>query len=125
MWITWELTKAIVPVYFIVTFLKHTPVLDWIAKVFQPAMKIFGLPGEASLPLVFGMVLNIYFAIAAIIPLDLTQKQITILSTMLLLCHSLFIETAVAKKTGVPVKGIVLMRFLLAVFAGVLLNQLI
>lgn len=120
--VTWELAKAIVPVYFIVTFLKYTPFLDWLAKVFQPAMKLFGLPGEASVPLVMGAVLNIYFAIAAIIPLQLDSKQITIIATMLLLCHSLFIETAIAKKTGIAVKRIVILRVMLAVLSGVLLN---
>ena len=28
---TWELTKVIVPVYFFVTFLKYTPILNWIS----------------------------------------------------------------------------------------------
>ncbi|NLT94292.1 MAG: nucleoside recognition protein, partial [Clostridia bacterium] len=27
---TWELAKVIVPVYFIITFLKYTPVIKWL-----------------------------------------------------------------------------------------------
>ena len=123
--VTWELVKAIVPVYFVITFLKYTPVLETVAKIFEPAMKLFGLPGEASLPIVLGLALNLYFAIAAIVPLDLNSEQITIIATMLLFCHSLFIETAVAKKTGIPVKGILMTRGALAVGSGLLLNYIL
>lgn len=121
-YITWELAKTIIPVYFLITFLKYTPVLGWIAQHFAPIMAVFGLPGDASLPLVLGNVLNPYFALAAIIPLDLTGKEITILSTMLLLSHSLFVETAINKKTGIKVKGIIVLRLGSAIIAGIMLN---
>lgn len=124
-YITRELAKAIIPVYFVITVLKHTPVLDWIAEFFEPAMAVFGLPGDASVPLVLGNVLNLYFAIAAIIPLDLTAKQLTIIATMLLLSHSLFIETAINKKTGIKVKGLLALRLGSAIFSGIILNLVI
>ena len=94
--ITWELGKVIIPVYIIVTILKYTPILNWIADFMKPVMFILGLPGEASLPLVLGMFLNIYAAIGAILPLDMNTKEITIVAAILLLAHSLPLEATVS-----------------------------
>lgn len=119
---TWELTKIVVPVYFFVTFLKYTPVLSWISNFFAPVMRIVGLPGEASLALVLGNMINLYAGIGVIASLNLTIKQITILAIMLSFSHSLFLETAVAKKTGVNVALILLIRISLAIIFGILFN---
>ena len=97
----WRLTKIVVPVYFFVTFLKMTPMLDMISRWFEPAMRLIGLPGEASLVLVLGNSINLYAGIGVITSLTLNIKQITILAVMLSFSHSLFLETAVAKRTGV------------------------
>lgn len=98
---TWVLGKIIFPITFLVTILKFTPVIDWIVYLFTPLMKWIGLPGEAAIPLVLGLVLNLYAAIGAIITLDLTVKSVFILAMMLSFAHNLFVETAVAKKIGV------------------------
>lgn len=122
---TWELTKIVVPVYFFVTFLKYTPILNWISNVFSPAMQLIGLPGEASIALVLGMTTNLYAGVGAIASLELTIKQITILSVMLSFCHSLFLETAIVKKTGMRISIVLLIRFSLAIVSGVVLNIII
>ena len=56
----WMLTRIMVPVYVILTILARTPVLPWIAGVFAPLMKYWGLPGEAATALVLGMTINIH-----------------------------------------------------------------
>jgi hypothetical protein len=122
---TWLLTKIIVPVYFIITILKYTKILDYIALFFAPAMKFLGLPGEAAVVLVLGNVVNLYAAIGAITSFSFTAKQITILAVMLSFSHSLFMETAVAKKTGVSVFAVLFIRFTLAIISGLVLNILI
>src|SRR5690606_37667059 len=85
----WRLTKIIVPVYFFVTFLKMSGILDTISIWFEPSMKLLGLPGEASLVLVLGNCLNLYAGIGAIAFFSLSIKQITILAVMLSFSHSL------------------------------------
>jgi len=122
---TWELTKIIVPVYFVVTFLKHTFLLEFISNVFKPFMNIIGLPGEAAIVLVLGNMVNIYAAIGAIATLTLTPKEITIIAVMLSFSHSLFMETAVAKKTGINVLIILTIRLSLALASGLILNILL
>lgn len=123
--ITWVLTRVIVPVYFFVTILKYTPVLPWISELMVPVMKFVGLPGEASLALVLGYTVNIYAAIGAILPLHMNVKEITIISAMLLMAHSLPVETAVNKQTGVSVYSLVLIRIVLSFAFGITFNWLL
>ncbi len=120
-----ELAKIIIPVYFAVTVLKYTHALDYIASVFEPLMKAFGLPGEAAVPVVLGNVLNIYAAIGAITSITLTAKQITIIAVMLSFSHTLPVETAVSKKMGVSVMVVLAIRIGLAVMSGLILNLVI
>lgn len=118
----WRLTKIVVPVYFLVTFLKMTSILGIISTWFEPIMKILGLPGEASVALVIGNSINLYAGIGAMTGLDLTIKQATIVAVMLSFSHSLFLETAVAKKTGLSVAFVLAFRIGLAIVSGIILN---
>ena len=121
----WELSKILVPVYFFVTFLSFTPIIDIISHFFEPVMKIIGLPGEASLPLVLGNFISLYAGIGAMASLTLTSKQITILAIMLSFSHSLFIESAVAKKTGVSLSLVISTRIILALLSGIIFNMIL
>lgn len=121
----WILSKVIIPIYMIVTILKHTPVLNYVAVVFSPLMKMFGLPGEAAIVLVLGGLINIYAAIGAIMSLTLTAKQITILAVMISFAHNLLVETAVSTRVGVSARLIVGFRILLAVLGGLIINVML
>lgn len=120
--VTVDLAKIVVPVYILVTFLKYTPVLGYIAKTAEPLMKMAGLPGEASVAIVLGYFTNLYAAIGAIASLNLSSKETTIIATMLLIAHSLPMETAVSKKVGVSGLAMVAIRVILSVAAGAALN---
>ncbi|SFQ94986.1 nucleoside recognition domain-containing protein [Desulfoscipio geothermicus] len=119
---TWHLARVIVPVYLVVTLLKYTPVMGWIAGLFAPVMRFFGLPGEASLVLVLGKLLNIYAALGAISSLDLTGREITIIAAILLLSHSLPVESAVSGRTGVSGLLMTALRLIMGVLAGLTVN---
>jgi len=119
---TWTLAKVIVPIYIIVTILKYTPVIGWIAILFEPVMQLFGLPGEAAIAVVMGNLLNIYAALGVMATLPLTMKQITIMSVMLSFSHTLLVETAVSKRVGVSIPVILSVRIGLAVLSGIVLN---
>ncbi|SDK18777.1 nucleoside recognition domain-containing protein [Natronincola ferrireducens] len=121
---TWMLAKVIIPVYFVVTFLQHTPAIDWIAHIFQPVMALFNLPGEAAIILVMGNFLNLYAAIGAIKAISITPMEVTIISVMLSFSHSLLVETAVTKKLGISVPVIIFIRVGLAVVSGIILGRI-
>jgi hypothetical protein len=120
---TWMLAKIIVPVYVFVTILKHTPVIGWIADLFQPLMGLFELPGESVIVLVVGMLLDPYAAIGAIAAISLTATQITTLAVMVCFCHSLFIESAIVTKLGINIFMASGVRLGLAVVFGILVGK--
>ncbi|NMB26424.1 MAG: nucleoside recognition protein [Tissierellia bacterium] len=121
----WNLSKIVVPVYFLVIFLSYTGILNIISDLCEPVMNIFGLPGEASLPLVLGNFINLYAGLGAMASMTLTSKQVTILAIMLSFSHSLFLESAVVKKVGVSVGLAVLIRIVLALILGIIFNLIL
>jgi spore maturation protein SpmB len=122
--LTWELAKIIIPVYILITFLKHTPVMPWLSRLLEPLLGLMGLPGEAALALVFGMGVSFYAGLGVIASLDLTAKQMTVIGSVLLIAHSLPVETAITKKTGIPAFPILVMRVVVAFLCGIGLNMI-
>lgn len=119
---TWSLGKIIFPITLLVTLLQYTPVLPWLVELVSPVMHIFGLRGEAAVPLVLGNALNLYAGIAGIISLELTVKEVFIIAVMISFAHNLFIETAVALKVGVKLWLVLTVRLGLAAFSGIIIN---
>jgi hypothetical protein len=120
--VTWTLSKIIFPITFIIAFLQHTPVLPWVIEKISPFMSIFGLSGDAAIPLVLGNFLNLYAAIGSMLTLDLTVKEVFIIAVMLSFSHALLIESGVAIKTGVKLWIVLLVRIGLAVTSAIVIN---
>nr|MBO2472594.1 nucleoside recognition protein [Bacillota bacterium] len=116
------LAKAIVPAYIIVFVLAHTPVLGWIAAAAAPLLHWIGLPGEAAVPLILGLFVNLYAAIGAMASLTLTAKEMTIIAIFLSMAHSLVVETAVTSRIGVPARLALTIRLGLAVLLATIVN---
>ena len=116
------LLKVVIPVFAFVKILEHTPVINWISSVCDPLMKIMGLPGEAALAMVTGMLVNFYAALGIILALGLSAWQVTTIAVILCCCHELILETAIIKKTGISAWPILGIRFFTAILAGVVMN---
>lgn len=114
--------KVILPVFTVIKVLEHTPAIVWISQVFDPLMRFVGLPGEAALAVVTGMLFNFYAALGIILALGLSAWQITIVAVILSCCHELVLETAIIKKTGISAWLILGIRFFTAVSAGAVMN---
>ncbi|AST93296.1 MULTISPECIES: nucleoside recognition domain-containing protein [Sutcliffiella] len=119
---TWTLGKVIFPITILVGILQHTPVLQYITNFIAPVMGIFGLSGEAAIPLVVGNFLNLYAGIGAILTLDLTVKEVFILAMMLSFSHNLLVESTVAARVGIKIWIILVVRLGLAFFSGIIIN---
>ncbi|REJ32302.1 MAG: nucleoside recognition protein [Bacillota bacterium] len=119
---TWILARAVVPAYMAVSLLARTPALDWIAKGAGPLLRWFGLPGEAALPLILGLFVNLYSALGAAASLTLTAKEATILALILSMAHALVVETAVTSQIGVPARFALAVRLGLAVLLALVVN---
>jgi len=119
---TITLLKVALPVFAVIKVLEHTPVIVWISKIFDPLMRFVGLPGEAALAVVTGMLFNFYAALGIILALGLSAWQITIMAVILSCCHELVLETAIIKKTGISAWPILAIRLVTAFGAGAVLN---
>jgi spore maturation protein SpmB len=116
------LLKVALPVFAVIKVLEHTPVIGWISQVFDPLMRFVGLPGEASLAVVTGMLFNFYAALGIILALGLSAWQLTIMAVILSCCHELVLETAIIKKTGISAWPILGIRLFTAFAAGAVMN---
>lgn len=119
---TWTLGKIIFPITLLVSLLQYTPILGWIVKLISPLMGLFGLSGEAAIPLVIGNFLNLYAGIGAILSLELTVKEVFILALMLSFSHNLLVESSVAAKVGLKLWIILLVRLGLAFVSAIVVN---
>ena len=119
-----KIIKVSVPLYVGVTLLKETPFIGLLGKAFAPVMGIFGLPGEAAFAFVAGFLLNLYAAIAVIVPLHLTPFQVTQCGLMMGVAHNLVVEGGVLSTTGARGGVLTLCRLAIACVAGLLLRGL-
>jgi Nucleoside recognition. len=90
----------------------------------SPYMSVVGLPGDAAIPLVMGNAINLYAGIGAILPLELTVKEVFILAMMLSFSHNLFVEISVAAKAGVRFITVLAFRLGLAISSAFLIDRL-
>lgn len=121
----WFLAKIIVPLSAGVALLSWTGVLAAIGRVLAPAMGLFGLPGEAAVPLVAGWTAGVYGGIAAATTLPLTFAQLNVLAIMVLTAHNLPIESAIASRSGASGPRVSLVRLAVSVLLGALLWQVL
>ena len=118
------MAKIIIPVTVLVVALEKLELLQVLAFYFSPFLKFFGIPGEASLPLLLGFFVNIYAAMGAIVVLELSAREVTVLAIMILTSHSLLLEAPVLGFTGLsPVRSI-LLRLGAGFLFGYVLNLL-
>ena len=118
---SWDLLKVMIPTMVLVQILKVTGLLSSMAAAAAPLMDLFGLPGESSLVLVTGGLVNVYAAIAVAVNIPLTAKGMTILAVMVLIAHNLIVETAVQSQSGTPAWITLPVRISAAIFGGLLI----
>lgn len=119
---SWKMGKIIFPISFILTIVKETSLMDWFVNLLEPLMSFIGLKGDAAIVLVLGNVLNLYAAIGAMLPMDLTMKEALILAVMLSFSHNLFIETSVATAVGIRASFVILVRVGFAILSALSLH---
>jgi len=98
--------KIVLPVSFLTALLDWSGLLSKMDFLLQPLMNLIGLPAAAALPLIIGMLTNIYGGIAAMAVLPFTIGQMTLIAVFLLICHNLIQEGVVQANSGIhPIKA--------------------
>ena len=119
------LFKVIVPIVIIIRVLELLGLIPVFAKYLEPLTSFVGIDGSLGLVWMAAMLVNIYAGMAAFATLqsmfDYTVAETTILGLMILIAHSLPIEVAIAKKSGVSAIFTFLFRFINALISGKIL----
>ena len=102
--------KIIIPISFLAALLVYSGLLDRIDFVVRPVMGLLQLPSAAALPLMIGMLTNIYGAIAAMAVIPLTREQMTLMAIFLLICHNLIQEGVIQRQSGLGMIPTTLVR---------------
>ncbi|MCD6589281.1 MAG: hypothetical protein J7K88_12105 [Candidatus Fermentibacteraceae bacterium] len=123
-----DLFKVMIPALVVVKILELTGIFAPVASAIAPVMKLAGLPGEAGLAWVTGMLSNMYGGLTVtagmIHPLQMNAAQVTTLCSMLLVSHSLPVEITVAARAGVKPWFLIPFRLITGLAFGIILGQL-
>ncbi len=122
-----DLFKIMVPILIAVKIFKELGWIAYLAKPLAPLMELVGLPPECGLTWATAIANNLYAALAvhaALVPSmpALTAAQATVLGTMMLIGHNIFVEGAIAQKCGVGFWGQAALRLCGALACGALLH---
>lgn len=120
------LFKIIVPISVVTRVLQQWGIIDYIGLFLGPVMELVGLPGEMGLVWAASIMTNIYAGMvvfASLAPeLDMTVAQVSVLSAMILVAHSLPVEALIAQKAGARLRATLTIRMFGAMLFGWMLN---
>lgn len=116
------LLRLMIPISLAVTLLQHFGVIEWIAGYLNPVFQYLGLPGSSAVIFISGAAAGTYAGIAAMMSIQLTFRQATIVGLMMALCHALPMECAVNKKTGSSFWLMAVIRIVMAFVCAGYLN---
>jgi hypothetical protein len=120
------LFRIMIPVIIVVKILKELGLIQYIASVLEPAMKLTGLPGSMGLVWATAIITNLYGGAAVFMSLirdaPLSCAQITILTSMMLIAHNLPVEVRITREAGARVRVMLPLRLGSAFIFGLLLN---
>ena len=98
--------KIVLPISLLTTLLDWSGWIGRLDFLLTPVMGLLHLPPAAALPLLIGMLANIYGAIAAMVVLPLSEGQMTLIGIFLLMAHNLIQEGIIQGNSGInPIKA--------------------
>ncbi len=116
------LLKIVLPIYAAVVLIKYSPIMPFLQNLFSPAMRFFHLPGNGIIPLITGFFTDEYGTIAAMSTFDFTTAEITTIAMIVLVAHSIPVESAIAQKIGMSAARFAVFRILSAIAVGLLIG---
>ena len=107
--------KIVIPVSILTGLLNWSGWLQKADFLIKPVMEFLSLPPMAAIPLIIGMLANIYGGIAAMSVLPFTTEEMTLMAIYLLIAHNMIQEGIVQGKSGIHVVKATLVRIAAAV----------
>jgi len=113
--------KIIVPISLFTAILDWSGLLGRIDFLLKPLMGLLDLPPAAALPLIIGMLSNIYGGIAAMIVFPFSTAQMTLMAVFILTAHGLIQEGIIQGQSGIHPLKATLVRIAAAVVTVLLM----
>jgi len=100
-----QIAIIVIPLMIFMEILKDMGILDKIAQIFSPVVKIYGMKKEAGFPLVIGIVIGLSYGAGIIFQSakedQLSRRDLYLLTYFLVACHAIFEDTALFMAFGV------------------------
>lgn len=119
------LLRIMLPISFAVCLLQYYGVIAWFAQWLGPLFCHIGLPGASAIAFLTGATATTYAALAVMTTMELTMREATIISIMVLICHALPLECTVNKKVGSKPIQMAVLRIFGALIAAFYLHLLL
>ncbi len=103
--------------------LQWTGWLGYLDFLLDPLTRLINLPAEAALPILIGMLLNLYSVIAIITVIPFTTEQMTLIAIFNLIAHGLILEGIVQHRSGLNIVKATLVRLVIAVVTVLIVSQ--
>ncbi|MBU4191203.1 MAG: hypothetical protein KKD85_02575 [Proteobacteria bacterium] len=101
---SYEMFKVMIPVIIVVKLLQELGLIAWLAWPLKPIMGLVGLPAEMGLVWATAIVNTTYAGLIVFLSLaadnPLTAAQATVLAVLILVAHSLPVESSIARRSG-------------------------
>ncbi|WP_366923300.1 nucleoside recognition protein [Metallumcola ferriviriculae] len=106
---------------------KDLDILEWMSRLISPISRLFKVPDEAGLPLLAGLIFGIAYGAGAIIQSakegKLSQRDLLVVNTFLVICHSVFEDTMLFVAIGANGWLILLFRLVTAIILTFALSR--
>ncbi|MFH1032680.1 MAG: nucleoside recognition domain-containing protein [Chloroflexota bacterium] len=115
--------KIVIPLSFLVAVLQWTGWLSKIDFLLNPLMNLLNLPAQAGLPILTGMLVNLYAVIAIITVLPFSPEQMLLIAIFSMIAHNLIPEGVVQHKSGFHFIKSVVFRIVVATITVLIVSQ--
>lgn len=113
-----QIAVIVIPLMIFMEILKDVGVLDKIAHMFFPVIKVYDVKKEAGFPLVIGIVIGLSYGAGIILQSaregKLPKRDLYLLTYFLSACHAIFEDTALFMAFGVSGIWLLTTRLLVA-----------
>ncbi|MBO8137758.1 MAG: nucleoside recognition protein [Desulfotomaculum sp.] len=113
------MAAIIFPLMLVLEIARDLNVLDKLSIILRPLMRLFKVSDKGTIPLMAGLVFGISYGAGVIIDSaksgELNFRDLYLINIFLVVCHSLFEDTALFVVLGADFTFLVVSRFILAV----------
>jgi len=115
--------KIVIPLSLLVALLQWTGWLNHLDFLLNPLTRFINLPPQAALPIISGMLINLYATIAIITVMPLTMGQMTLIAVFNLIAHNLIMEGIIQHKSGMNIAKITAIRIGAAIVTVLIVSR--